>query len=40
MGERKKQTKREKFLVEMQRVVPWGRIVALIEPHYPIPEKQ
>jgi IS5 family transposase len=32
---KKKQTKREKFLDEMHRVVPWGTIVGLIEPHYP-----
>lgn len=32
---KKKTTRREKFLAEMERVVPWGRLVALIEPHYP-----
>lgn len=32
---KKKRTRREKFLGEMEQVVPWGRIVALIEPHYP-----
>jgi IS5 family transposase len=31
----KKQTKREKFLSEMEAVVPWGRLLALIEPYYP-----
>lgn len=30
-----KQTKREKFLAEMERVVPWARLLGLIEPHYP-----
>ena len=30
-----KVTRRERFLGEMDRVVPWGPIVALIEPHYP-----
>ena len=30
-----KQTKREKFLSEMDQVVPWARLYALIEPHYP-----
>src|SRR3990170_770372 len=30
-----KQTKREQFLAEMDRVVPWARLMALIEPHYP-----
>jgi transposase, IS5 family len=30
----KKQTKREKFLSEMDAVVPWAALIALIEPHY------
>ena len=32
---KKKQTRREKFLAEMEAVVPWARLMALIEPHYP-----
>jgi len=32
---KKKVTRREKFLGEMEQVVPWVRLVALIEPHYP-----
>jgi transposase, IS5 family len=32
---KKKQTRREMFLTEMDVVVPWGRLLALIEPHYP-----
>lgn len=28
-------TKREKFLTEMEAVVPWERLLKLIEPHYP-----
>jgi IS5 family transposase len=32
---KKKQTRREKFLAEMDAVVPWGRLLALIGPHYP-----
>lgn len=32
---KKKQTRREKFLAEMERVVPWSRLIALIEPLYP-----
>jgi len=32
---KKKQTRREKFLAEMDVVVPWTRLLALIEPHYP-----
>ena len=31
---KKKQTKREKFLTEMDKIVPWEQIVATIEPHY------
>jgi transposase, IS5 family len=30
-----KKTKREQFLLEMEQVVPWARLCALIEPHYP-----
>ena len=30
-----KQTRRERFLSEMDRAVPWARLVALIEPFYP-----
>ena len=30
-----KKTRRELFLAEMERVVPWSRLLALIEPHYP-----
>ena len=32
---KKKQTRRERFLAEMEAVVPWSRLLALIEPHYP-----
>jgi transposase, IS5 family len=31
----RKQTKRERFLSEMESVVPWTVLCALIEPHYP-----
>jgi IS5 family transposase len=31
----KKRTKREKFLAEMDAVVPWESLISLIEPHYP-----
>jgi len=37
---KKKQTRREKFLSEMDLVVPWKQLVAVIEPHYPKPEKR
>ncbi len=32
---KKKQTRREKFLAEMDRVVPWKALLELIEEHYP-----
>ena len=32
---KKKQTRRELFLAEMEAVVPWARLQALIAPHYP-----
>jgi IS5 family transposase len=31
----KKRTRRERFLAEMEKVVPWKVLVELIEPHYP-----
>ncbi len=30
-----KVTRRERFLAEMDRVIPWRPLLALIEPHYP-----
>ena len=36
---KKKVTRRERFLAEMEQVVPWRRLVALIEPHYPAGER-
>jgi len=38
-GRKKKITRREKFLGQMEKVVPWGRLVALMEPHYPKGER-
>lgn len=32
---KRKQTRREVFLSEMDQVVPWDALLALIEPHYP-----
>ena len=32
---KKKRTKRDVFLAEMGRIVPWGELEAVIEPHYP-----
>ena len=33
--QKKRVTPREKFLGEMERVVPWARLEALIEPKHP-----
>ena len=32
---KRKQTRREVFLAEMDQVVPWDALLALIESHYP-----
>ena len=34
-AQKKRVTRREKFLAEMEQVVPWSRLETLIEPHYP-----
>ena len=34
----RKRTRKEKFLEEMERIVPWGKLVEVIEPYYPKPE--
>jgi IS5 family transposase len=34
-----KKTRREAFLEEREQVVPWGKLYAWIEPHYPKPGK-
>jgi len=34
-GAKHKQTRRDKFLAEMNTVVPWAKLVALVEPFYP-----
>jgi len=36
---KKKQTRREKFLGEMERVVPWARLVERLAPLYPKGER-
>ena len=33
---KKKQTRREIFLGEMEQVVPWEKLLKIIEPHYPV----
>jgi hypothetical protein len=32
---KKKQTRRERFLLEMEQVVPWDALLAVVEPFYP-----
>ena len=32
---KKKLTRRDIFLAKMEQVVPWSRLVAVVEPHYP-----
>ena len=32
---KRKQTRKELFLIEMDQVVPWQGLVSLIKPHYP-----
>ena len=32
---KRKQNRRERFLAEMEQVVPWSGLLALIEPHCP-----
>lgn len=34
-GSKKKMTRRERFLREMDAVVPWERLLKVIAPHYP-----
>ena len=36
---KKKQTRRDKFLAEMERVVPWARLVERLQPLYPKGER-
>lgn len=36
---KKKVTRRERFLGEMEEVVPWGRLVEVIRPHDPTGER-
>jgi IS5 family transposase len=32
---KKKITRREKFLARMEEVIPWAKLLAVVEPHYP-----
>ncbi|MEQ2007233.1 MAG: IS5 family transposase [Limisphaerales bacterium] len=36
---KKKITRREKFLARMEEVIPWARLLAVLEPHYPKGER-
>src|ERR687889_934786 len=36
---KKKQTRRDRFLAEMERIVPWARLVARLRPFYPKGER-
>ena len=38
-GAKKKQTRRDKFLSDMERVVPWPRLVERLRPLYPKGER-
>ena len=38
-ADKKKITRREKFLARMEEVIPWARLLAVIEPHYPTGER-
>jgi IS5 family transposase len=31
----RKPTRRERFLAEMEQVIPWSELAAVIEPYYP-----
>jgi IS5 family transposase len=35
-ADKRKRTRREQFLGEMEQVVPWKSLLDLIEPHYPV----
>ncbi|QHB60897.1 hypothetical protein GRD98_17960 (plasmid) [Ralstonia solanacearum] len=36
---KKRVTKRQRFLAEMEKVVPWQRLLSAIGPHYPRGER-
>ncbi len=38
-ADKKKITRREKFLARMEEVIPWARLLAVIAPHYPKGER-
>jgi IS5 family transposase len=38
-ADKKKITRREKFLARMEEVIPWAKLLAVLEPHYPKGER-
>ncbi|ONP33166.1 IS5 family transposase, partial [Burkholderia cenocepacia] len=36
---KKRVTKRQRFLAEMEKVVPWSRLLSVIGPYYPKGER-
>jgi len=32
---KRRQTRKEKFLGRMEKLIPWSRLIAVIGPHYP-----
>lgn len=38
-ADKKKITRREKFLARMEEVIPWAMLLAVVEPHYPKGER-
>ena len=34
----KKPTKKEKFLAQIYKIIPWKELSEVIEPHYPMPK--
>lgn len=38
-SDKKKVTRRERFLAEMNAVIPWAELVGLVAPHYPKPKR-
>jgi len=36
---KKRVTKRQRFLAEMEKVVPWSRLLSVIKPYYPKGER-
>ena len=36
---KKKPTRRERFLGQMEEVIPWGQVLAVVAPHYPKGER-